>query len=526
MYNPGLGNSGYSDEPPGLRKVTEQWSQYITTANLVGALCAIITLFCLLLLPQLQYWNFRVTLYLIVSIWIIIRPRMALYLLPLTIPWGSLDAIVSNITSTDILVALLAASWLLGHTLRPFIVQGIRNGGPLDRENFNIPLPLALSAAFLLLTMLISLTGTTNLSDSVKELVKWSEVLVILLLGTQYIRTRRHIWTLGVMLCLAGLSQAVFGYAQMFFDLGPASFMRDASLRVYGTFGQPNPYAGYINMTLALALALFLLGQGWRTRILAACIALPLVGVEIYSQSKGGWMALGVAALFIGIIGFPQLRTLAHIGLIGSLAIAVAYLAGMFPAGLIEPMLMKIGVIDISFTSPSNANYANSERVAHWLAGINMFQKYPFLGVGIGNYQDVYSQYHVGIFVLPLGHAHNYYINIAAEAGILGFTAFLLFLIAVFTYGTRTYRNIHKRYQELSRYLKNPQSSTTAGERQRVFRCLNMLKNDRALAIGLMASLVTVCVHNLVDNLYVHAMTGLFALLIVLLIRLNAVMDS
>src|SRR5579859_6992165 len=108
MYNLGLRNSVYSDNTPWLRKATEQWGQRITTANLVGVLCAVITLFCLLALPQLQYWNLRVTLYLIVSVWTIIRPRMALYLLPLTVPWGSLDVIGSNITSTDVLVALLA----------------------------------------------------------------------------------------------------------------------------------------------------------------------------------------------------------------------------------------------------------------------------------------------------------------------------------------------------------------------------------------------------------------------------------
>jgi len=328
------------------------------------------------------------------------------------------------------------------------------------------------------------------------------------------------------MLCLAGLSQAIFGYAQMFFDLGPASFVRDASLRVYGTFGQPNPYAGYINMTLAIALALLVLGPGWKTRILAACIALPLAGVESSSQSKGGWLGLGAAALFIGIVGVPQLRLLARLGLIGILAIAAAYLAGKVRVGLIEPILMKIGVIDISFTAPSNANYANSERVAHWVAGINMLQKHPFFGVGIGNYQDVYSQYHVGIFVLPLGHAHNYYINIAAETGIFGLTAFLLFLIVVFAYSIRSYRNIQQRYQELAKRLKNPQSCITIGETYLLFRRLNMLANDRALAIGLMASLVTICVHNLVDNLYVHAMTALFALLIVLLVRLNGITDS
>ena len=518
MYNPGLSGSGHSGYPGWLRKVSERWGQRITTANLVGVLGAVITLFCLLALPQLQYWNFRVTLYLIVTIWTVIRPRVALYLLPLAIPWGSIDIIGSNITSSDILVALLAASWLLGWTLRPFIVRGIRNGGPLDREAFNIPLPLALSVVVLLLTMLISFVVTTNLSDSIKEIVKWSEVLVILLLGTQYIRTRRQVWTLVVMLCLAGLSQAIFGYAQIFLSLGPASFMRAASLRVYGTFSQPNPYAGYINMTLALALALFLLGQGWKTRLLAACIALPLAGVEIYAQSKGGWIALGAATLFIVIVGFPQLRVLTHIGLIGISGVIAAYLVGMFPAGLMQAILTQIGAINISFTDPTPLNYSNSERVAHWVAGLNMFQAHPLLGVGIGNYQDVYSQYHVGIFILPLGHAHNYYINIAAETGIFGLTAFLLFLITVFIYGGRSYQTIQRKMKGLT-----VEGHTMEGRKIPPYGWIN---NDRALAIGLMASLITVCVHNLVDNLYVHAMASLFALLIVLLVRLDRVTDS
>jgi len=61
-------------------------------------------------------------------------------------------------------------------------------------------------------------------------------------------------------------------------------------------------------------------------------------------------------------------------------------------------------------------------------------------------------------------------------------------------------------------------------ESYNAMRRFGMLKNDRALAIGLLAVLLSVCVHNLVDNLYVHAITGLFALLLVLLIRLEEVL--
>jgi hypothetical protein len=50
-----------------------------------------------------------------------------------------------------------------------------------------------------------------------------------------------------------------------------------------------------------------------------------------------------------------------------------------------------------------------------------------------------------------------------------------------------------------------------------------MLADDRALAIGLLAALVSICAHNLVDNLFVHSITNLFALLLAMLIRLEGV---
>jgi O-antigen ligase len=152
-----------------------------------------------------------------------------------------------------------------------------------------------------------------------------------------------------------------------------------------------------------------------------------------------------------------------------------------------------------------------------------MFQNYPLLGVGIGNYQDAYPAYHLGIFVVPLGHAHNYYINIAAEAGLLGLGTFILLLLAIFVAGGRAYRVISKHYQQLKLQRSLPQGIATMIETSHAKRDLGRLKNDRALAIGLLAALLTVCVHNLVDNLYVHAMTSLFALLLVLLVRLGEI---
>jgi len=519
MYNSVLNDIHHSVNGPWHKHLVESTREQLTQANLIGLLGAFFALACLLGIPSDQYWNVRVPLYLTITIWTLIRPRVALYLLPFAIPWGSLDTIADGLNSADILVALLAASWLMSYTLRPLVAHRGISIGALDYEEATVPRYLILSIVVFLLTMVISLTVAFSLRDSVKEVAKWSEVLIILMLGTKYLRTRRQIWMIVIIICLAGISQALLGYAQAFLNLGPASFVRDASLRVYGTFGQPNPYAGYINITLALAIALLLLGHSWTIRIFSACTAIPLAGAEYYSQSKGGWIAIGAAVIFILAVGFPRVRRLLYMAFIVTLCTIGAYLAGKIPSQLIDPILTKIGVINISFTNPSPDNYANSERVAHWVAGIHMFLDHPLVGIGIGNYQDAYLAYHPGVFVIPLGHAHNYYINIAAEAGLLGLTAFLLFLLSIFIAGGYAYHTISNRYHQFKAQRSTQVMMVAVSN---TIQCFGRLKNDRALAIGLLAALLSVCVHNLVDNLYVHAMTSLFALLFVLLIRLRA----
>ena len=308
------------------------------------------------------------------------------------------------------------------------------------------------------------------------------------------ISSSRQIWTIIVLVCVTGITQAIYGYFQAFFNLGPEAFIRDTSLRVYGTFGQPNPFAGYINLSLSISLALMLLGSNWRTRLLAGLSAILLAGAEYLTQSRGGEIAIAVAALFIVIVGLPHLRKLMALLALAGLGVVEVFFAGWIPAYVLSPVFKFLGLIQISFVNPSNDDYSTAERLAHWIAGVHMFLSHPLIGVGIGNYPDAYPSYFITIFVNSLGHAHNYYINIAAETGAIGLTAYLLFLMAIFVTGGSSLRAISKKY-----------------------------KNDRALAIGLLAALISVCVHNLVDDLYVHSLTNLIALLLIALIRLEGV---
>src|SRR6185312_8648561 len=298
-----------------FKRILAKVHENATMPNLVGLIGGLFALFCLLTLSF--PWNIRLPLYLIVAIWTLIRPRVALYLLPVAIPWGSLDSIDLgglHLDSADILVALLAASWLMSFTLPTPTAYRATQLGPLDRGKFNLPRYLVIAMGILLLTMLISMTVAFNLNSSLKEIIKWLEALIVLLLGAQYLRTRRQIWTLVVIIGLVTLSQAFFGYIQYLFNLGPTAFVRDASLRVYGTFDQPNPFAGYINMGLCIVIALMLLARNWTIQLLATPAAILLAGALYLTQSRGGEIAIAVALIFILIVGMPRLRPLMGAG--------------------------------------------------------------------------------------------------------------------------------------------------------------------------------------------------------------------
>lgn len=537
MNNPGVSGLEKTRRDSWLHTVYGGLRQYMTASNLAGLISIPVLLFLFLVPPA--PWNIRLPLYLVVFVWTILRPRVALYLLAFAIPWGSLDFIDVKglrLNSADLLVIFLALAWLINYALPAH--TGLR-----DREASHVPRYLVAAMFAFLGAMGLSMTVAIHINSSLKEISKWLEFLVVLLLGSQYLRTRRQVWTLIILICIAGITQALLGYFQAFYGFGPQSFVRDASLRVYGTFDQPNPFAGYLNMPLSIALALTLLGYARFTRILASAAALLLGTAEYLTQSRGGEIAIVAAFAFIILTGMPRIRALMRVLMILLLGFVETLLLGWIPLAAFNPVLRFLGLVQISFIEPTSQDFSTAERLAHWIAGLHMFLDHPVLGVGIGTYADAYPKYFITIFTDPLGHAHNYYINIAAEAGSIGLIAYVLFLAAVFCAGGYAVRRISKRARQAQAQqpgerrvieaplgtrnklalLLRPVSMIQYMRQQGFFESTGMLINDRALAIGLLAALITVCVHNLVDNLYVHSLTNLIALLLIALIRLERV---
>jgi O-antigen ligase len=405
-------------------------------------------------------------------------PIAGFALLAISVPWAGSFAVTAAgfpISLTDVIAAGLSGAWLGSaiHQHRPPLAVTVWTG----------------YIAIFLLAIAASATQAADWHASLREIVKWVEMAAVYLAGTYFIRSSRQVAVVVGAVVLAGVGEALLGYIQFFFQLGPEAFaVHRIFLRAYGTFDQPNPYAGYMNLVLPLALSAALLYDDARLRRTYGLATVLVAGAIVASESRGAFLAGTLAGAIVLSVLYRPVYAAAWTGLLGLLGGAWLAVYGLLPIGPFQQLLSVVGLGNVSFGHVTDANFSAVERAAHWLAGVRMFASRPLLGVGIGNYAQAYPAYHPRGWYASLQHAHNYYINIAAEAGIIGLAAYLLLAGSALWYSYAAMR-----------------------------RALDAV--ERAAVLGVTGALVATDFHNLFDVLYVHGITALLGLLLALVGR-------
>lgn len=472
---------------------------------------------------------------------ILVRPQFALCFLAFAVPFGSIRELPLgpvNISAAELLIALLFASWLAHMAARRCIW--------IPRAPLLLPLFIFLGAISL------STLVATSLELSAKEIVKWLEVILLYWFMADMVEERwgrRVVWSL----LAAGSAEALVGVYQCLRQIGPEGFILFGRfMRAYGHFAQPNPFAGYLGLVLPLAYALvleaFSLMRARQVKqrlwgVVPLMAFAVMLAAMIMSWSRGGWVGLAAALMVVTAVRSRTARIYTlMIGLLVAYLLLMSGVQYLPPAWVqrISDFIPYMGGIDVTRVEVTDANWAVVERMAHWLAAIGMFSDHPWLGVGIGNYPVAYPQYALGRWREALGHAHNYYLNIAAEAGVIGLGAYLFLFGACFVQAWRVIRRLSKPATKFAANLEANTESALHGAQgsRRREKILDEARNNRAslqcmredlttalpgysywraVASGVLGVLVHLSVHHVFDNLFVHSMNVQLGLLLGLL---------
>ena len=89
-------------------------------------------------------------------------------------------------------------------------------------------------------------------------------------------------------------------------------------------------------------------------------------------------------------------------------------------------------------------DYGFPGRVSENLSALMMFADHPIVGVGSGGFRLRYAEYadRIGIDQRPMREAHNLYLEVAAETGVVGIAAFIFLFASLFVGLITTYRRL------------------------------------------------------------------------------------
>ena len=263
--------------------------------------------------------------------------------------------------------------------------------------------------ALMLLLLLPSAVLTNNIAVGLPEFINvWLWRIPVFFVIALCIRDKKTLFTmLAVFFVDFGIDNLVAFYQHV-------SGMTD---RGWGFGSSVLTIAGLMVM-LGPIFCVILLDSAFPNYVKASALwALGCVGFGMYgNQSRGSWL---FNMIMVPIVSLPYI-----LKRFGCVVAVLVVLGGVVWGFSTQPQYVA------RFESITNTttDASNLGRFDVWISSINMFKDHPVTGVGIGQLRTIYeASYRLPTENQHLYHAHNNFIQLLGEVGLLGLLGVLIF---------------------------------------------------------------------------------------------------
>lgn len=291
----------------------------------------------------------------------------------------------------------------------------------------------------LVIISLISIVNSVNYLSSVKGVFKLVINGFLFLIFVDKLRDKTHVkrilLALALGACLASFDavwQEVFGRD---FIRGHELILNIGLRRATAAFPNANILGIYLSpiFVIVFALARYAL-SGTKKIAMYFAVVLTLVGI-IFTFSRFAAVAAFAAVFIFCLIKKDRLM----------LTILMLLLAS---AVLFSPKAIKEWAKKVNY-NPLVLMF-NADRVSMYKSTLNMIEHHPFIGVGLNTFSLNYSKYKLpeeGDSVTGNSvYAHNNFLHMAGEIGLLGLLAFLWLLFRLFKKCADKYRSTDDKF--------------------------------------------------------------------------------
>src|SRR5436190_5328809 len=285
----------------------------------------------------------------------------------------------------------------------------------------------------------MSLTHALTLDRYATQLVLVQLISLFVYFSTVliFVDSPRRLRILTRTIIIFGFFLAMFGLTQSLTSDGTRVywFRQLGQSTAFGPFINRHHFAGYMELTVALPLGLLFSGAlETHKRPLYAFAALLMAVSLILTNSRGGMISLTAEVLFVIVVAGPGVGSRTSSRLRGvlwragaALAFAIVLLFGAIAVGGPGVFNRLLGTVNAADPTTGRAHF--------WNVTLDVIKHHPFIGSGLGSFGVIYTRYDYSNGMYRLEQAHNDYLQILADAGMVGAALGASFLIILFSKG-------------------------------------------------------------------------------------------
>jgi tetratricopeptide (TPR) repeat protein len=287
--------------------------------------------------------------------------------------------------------------------------------------------PLKVSWILLLLVFTLTLSSWKSPFLTVEKLLLFASYAAAFFIGANLFEFRERLEkTLlfsAFLLSLYGLWQFLVGFNLI------AEFVKKEGIlapalqsRIFSIFTSPSTFAGFLILVIPLGFY-----YSFKPRLNIYFLLTSLLLTTLFlTFSRGGVLSL----IFLTLVLIFLLKDLKKVGKVLGvivfsllLAGAIYYISSSFnfivsPQTPLESAVREEAVVESA-----------QGRFEFWEGAVRIFSSYPLLGSGLGTFSQVYNQFQPGRWYSRF--AHNIYLEVASETGVLGLIAFLSLILGI-----------------------------------------------------------------------------------------------
>lgn len=339
--------------------------------------------------------------------------------------------------------------------------------------------PLLLLGAWALLQRLAGFSAYPY--NTQVELLKATAYLVLFFLTIESFRTLEDWKSFVWFLISLGFAVSLLAVVQYFTFNGRLYWVRPLAPGVapFGPFVNRNHFAGFIELTVPFGLAmLFSRAVGKDKLLLLVLLTVVPISALALSASRGGIVSFLFEFLLLAAWLGKKVRQRDQLLLAGGLTVAAALLA----------VWLGLGLTVQRFEHSRPGDISRDRRMAIFKDTLRIIRDHPWRGTGFGTFETVFPRYESLYDGLIVDHAHNDYLELLSDTGLIGGLCIAAFLILLVRRG---WLNLRAAKAPLSRCFYSGAFVGCTGLLLHAFVDFNFHIPSNALLFLLLAAMLT-----------------------------------